>query len=417
MASVPRPRVVIVGGGFGGLSAARALRGADVDVLLIDRRNHHVFQPLLYQVATAGLSPGDIASPIRWILRRQRNIQVWLGEVAEVSAADRSLRLADGTRVEYDYLILASGSTHAYFGHDEWRQYAPGLKTLEDALEIRRRVLLAFERAERATDPQTQRKLLTFVVIGGGPTGVELAGALAEISRHALSHDFREIAPETARIILIEGGPNVLSSYPEPLPAFARTALERLGVAVWTGSRVTGIEADRVRLGDEVLEAGTILWAAGVAASPLGRTLGVDTDRVGRVLVQPDLTIPSHPEIAVVGDLAALNGADGKLLPGVAQVAIQEAVHAAGNILRTLRGEQRTPFRYRNLGNMATIGRNAAVADFGWLRVKGYVAWLMWLFLHIAKLVGFRNRLSVMTQWAFAYLTYQRAVRLITQQP
>jgi NADH dehydrogenase len=412
-----RPRVVIIGGGFGGLSAARALRHAAVDVLLIDRRNHHVFQPLLYQVATAGLSPGDIASPIRWILRRQRNAQVWLGEVVDVRPGERCIALSDGTRVTYDYLIVASGSTHAYFGHDEWRPFAPGLKTLEDALEIRRRVLLAFERAERATDVKTQRKLLTFVVVGGGPTGVELAGALAEISRHALAHDFREIAPETARIILIEGGPAVLSSYPAPLPAFARAALERLGVAVWTGSRVTGIEAERVRLGDETLEVGTILWAAGVAASPLGRTLGVETDAVGRVIVQPDLTIPSHPEIAVVGDLAAYRGADGALLPGVAQVAIQEAVHAVHNIERTMKGEPRTSFVYRNLGNMATIGRNAAVADFGWLRVKGYPAWLMWLFLHIYKLVGFRNRLSVMTQWAFAYFTYQRAVRLITQQP
>lgn len=408
------PCVIIIGGGFGGLSAARALRDAPVEVLLIDRRNHHVFQPLLYQVATAALSPGDIASPIRWVLRRQRNVRVWLGEVSEVSPAEKIVALADGTRAPYDYLIVASGSTHAYFGHDEWRDHAPGLKTLEDALEIRRRVLLAFERAERERDAAVQRKLLTFIVVGGGPTGVELAGALAEISRHALANDFRAIAPETARIILIEGGPDVLAAYPTPLPGFARKALERLGVAVWTGSRVTGIEADCVHIGGETVRAGTVLWAAGVAASPLGRSLGVPVDRVGRVIVREDLTIPDRPEIAVVGDLAAFTGPGGEQLPGVAQVAIQQAAHAARNIVRQLQGGPLLPFVYRNLGNMATIGRNAAVADFGWLRVKGYAAWLMWLFLHIWKLVGFRNRLSVTTQWAFAYFTYQRSVRLIT---
>lgn len=425
------------------MSAARALRRAPVEVLLIDRRNHHVFQPLLYQVATAALSPGDIASPIRWVLRRQKNVRVWLGEVTRVLPNERQLQLADGTRVPYDYLIVASGAGHAYFGHDEWRRFAPGLKTLEDALEIRRRVLLAFERAERERDPVAQRKLLTFVVVGGGPTGVELAGALAEISRHALANDFRAIAPETARIILIEGGGEVLGSYPEPLPAFARTALERLGVAVWTGSRVVdlgpggfvpggsrpaslaGAPEPRsapaaahvsVRLDSgDLVEAGTVLWAAGVAASPLGKSLGAPTDAVGRVIVNADLTIPGHPEIAVVGDLAAYRTDDGTLLPGVAQVAIQQAAHAAQDIVRQLRGEPRRPFVYRDLGNMATIGRNAAVCDFGWLRMKGYVAWLMWLFLHIYKLIGFRNRLSVMTQWAFAYLSYQRSVRLITE--
>jgi NADH dehydrogenase len=407
-------RVVILGGGFGGLSAARTLRRAPVEVLLIDRRNHHVFQPLLYQVATAGLSPGDIASPIRWILRRQRNVRVWLGDVVRVDPAARVVHLADGGSAPYDHLIVATGATHAYFGHDDWRPFAPGLKTLEDALEIRRRVLTAFEDAERERDPAVQRKLLTFVVVGGGPTGVELAGSLAEISRHALGHDFRAIAPETARIILIEGGPAVLAAYPEPLPGFARAALERLGVAVWTGSRVTGIERDRVHIGAETVEAGTILWAAGVAASPIGHSLGAEMDRVGRVIVRPDLTIPGHPEITVVGDLAAFGTPDGGTLPGVAQVAIQQAAHAARNIVRTARGEPTAPFVYRNLGNMATIGRNAAVVDFGWLRVKGRLAWAMWLFLHIHKLIGFRNRLSVMTQWAFAYLSYQRSVRLIT---
>jgi NADH dehydrogenase len=409
-----RPRVVIVGGGFGGLSAARRLRKAPFDVLLIDRRNHHVFQPLLYQVATAGLSPGDIASPIRWILRRQKNIRVWLGDVVAVDVGRRQVRLADGGQADYDYLIVASGSTHAYFGHDEWRPLAPGLKTLEDALEIRRRVLLAFELAERARDVSARRRLLTFVVVGGGPTGVELAGALAEISRQALARDFREIAPETARIILVESGAHVLTTYPDPLPSFARRALERLGVSVWTGSRVTGIEAGRVHVGQDTIEAGTVLWAAGVAASPIGRSLGVPLDRVGRVVVNGDLTIPGHPEVAVVGDLAAFTAADGALLPGVAQVAIQQAAHAAGNIVRSARGDGRESFVYRNLGNMATIGRNSAVADFGWLHVTGYLAWLMWLFLHVFKLIGFRNRLSVMTQWAFSYLTYQRSVRLIT---
>jgi NADH:ubiquinone reductase (H+-translocating) len=408
------PRVVIIGGGFGGLSAAKTLRHASVDLLLIDRRNHHVFQPLLYQVATAGLSPGDIASPIRWILRSQANVRVWLADVTSIDTAQRIIHLADGTVVSYDYLIVASGATHAYFGHDDWRPSAPGLKTLEDALEIRRRVLLAFEEAERERDPNAQRRLLTFVVVGGGPTGVELAGALAEISRHALAHDFRDIAPETARIILVEGGPTVLASYPERLSGFARRALERLGVSVWTGGVVTNIEAGRVHVGTEVLEAGTILWAAGVAASPLGRALGAPSDRVGRVIVNPDLTIPDHPEVAVVGDLAAFKTEAGDLLPGVAQVAIQQAAHAARNVIGMIEGRPRAPFTYRNLGNMATIGRNSAVADFGWLRVKGYLAWLMWVFLHVYLLIGFRNRLSVMTQWAFSYATYQRSVRLIT---
>jgi NADH dehydrogenase len=410
-----RPKAVIVGGGFGGLSAAKALRGAPVDVLLVDRRNHHVFQPLLYQVATAGLSPGDIASPIRWILRRQANVRVWLADATGVDVHRRALLLGDG-EVPYDFLILASGSTHAYFGHDEWRAHAPGLKTLEDALEMRRRVLVAFEQAERERDKARQRRLLTFVVIGGGPTGVELAGALAEISRHALTHDFRAIDPESARIILIEGGASVLATYPPDLSSFARKALERLGVSVWTGSAVTRVTSGHVHVGDEVIEAGTILWAAGVSASPLGASLGVPLDRAGRVLVNPDLTIPGHPEIFVVGDLAALAGANGAWLPGVAQVAIQQAAHAAANVTHAVRGEPLTPFTYRNLGNLATIGRNYAVADLPRLRMKGYPAWLFWLFVHIAKLIGFRNRLSVMIQWASSYMTYQRSVRLITDR-
>ena len=412
-----RPRVVIIGGGFGGLSAARALEAAPVDVRLIDRRNHHVFQPLLYQVATAGLSPGDIASPIRWILRRHRNLTVWLGEVTGIDTAARLVRLADGDAVPYDYLIVAAGAAHSYFGHDEWQAHAPGLKTLDDAVDIRTRVLLAFERAERERDPAAQRRLLTFAVVGGGPTGVELAGALAEISRHALANDFRAIDPESARIILIEGGHSVLPAYPARLRAFARRALERKGVSVWTDSLVTAVEPSRLRIGDETVEAGTILWAAGVAASPLGQTLGVETDKVGRVPVEPDLSVPGQPDVFVVGDLAVFRDAEGRELPGVAQVAMQQAAHAAANIQRAIRGEVRRPFVYRNYGNLATIGRNSAVGDLGWLRFTGYFAWLFWLFVHIFQLIGFRNRLSVMTQWAFSYMTYQRAVRLITGQP
>ena len=417
-----RRRIVIIGGGFGGLNAARALSGADVDVVVLDRKNHHVFQPLLYQVAAAALSPGDIASPIRWILRKQSNVQVWLGDVTGIDVDRRIVRLAEATaeafkEVAYDALIVAAGVTHAYFGHDEWRLHAPGLKTLEDALAIRGRVLRAFELAEREANVAEQRRLLTFVVVGGGPTGVELAGALAEISRHALVNDFRRIDPETARIILIEAGPEVLPAYPPPLPAFARRALEKLGVAVWTGSPVTGIEAGHVHVGGDSIEAGTILWAAGVAASSLGASLGVAADRLdraGRVLVNEDLTIPGHPEVFVIGDLASFRLPDGTTLPGVAQVAMQQGVHAARGALATLAGKPRAPFKYRFYGNMATIGRNSAIGDFGWMRLKGYPAWLVWLFVHIVQLIGFRNRFSVMLQWAASYMTYQRSVRLIT---
>jgi NADH dehydrogenase len=413
-ATRPRPRVVIVGGGFGGLTAAKALRSAPVDLLLIDRRNHHVFQPLLYQVATAALSPGDISAPIRWILRHQANSRVWMGEVASIDAAAKTLTLTDGTGVMFDYLIVSAGAAHAYFGHDEWRRWAPGLKTLEDALDIRRRVLLAFEKAERATDRAEERRLLTFVVVGGGPTGVELAGALAEISRHALAHDFRAIDPESARVILIEGGPTLLGTYPQELSDYARAKLERLGVNVWTRSIVTNVTDGRVYLGEEMIEAGTVLWAAGVSASPLGASLGVPLDRAGRVLVHPDLSVPGHPDIFVVGDLAALEDGRGGWLPGVAQVAIQQGRHAAANVRAKIAGQAPRPFRYRNLGSLATIGRNSAVADLPAWRSKGFVAWLFWLFVHVMNLVGFRNRLSVLTQWAFSYLTYQRSVRLIT---
>ena len=410
------PHVVIVGGGFGGLYAARALKGEPVELTIVDKRNHHVFQPLLYQVAMAGLSPGDIASPIRWILRRQKNVEVLLAEATGVDVAGRRLILTDG-EIPYDYLIIATGSTHAYFGHDEWRPTAPGLKTLEDALEIRRRVLLAYEHAERATDPERQSALLTFVVIGGGPTGVEMAGALAEMSRHSLARDFRHFNPSSARIILLEGGPSILTAFPEPLRDAARKDLEALGVEVRTGAAVTHVADGAVTAGGDVIRTATVVWAAGVSASPLGASLGVPVDRAGRVRVLPDLTIPGAPNVFVVGDLASLDGADGRPLPGVAQVAIQMGKHAARNILRAMEQQPLRPFVYRNLGNMATIGRASAIGDFTTFRLKGLIGWLVWLFVHILNLIGFRNRLVVMVQWAWAYFTYQRAIRLIAGGP
>ena len=411
-----RRRVVIIGGGFGGLQAARAFRWTDVDVVLVDRRNHHVFQPLLYQVATAGLSPGDIASPIRWILRRQDNVQVLLGEALRVDTAAKVLYLDVG-RIAYDALIIATGATHAYFGRDDWQAHAPGLKTLEDAGFIRRRLLLAFEEAERTTDPAERASLLTFVIVGGGPTGVELAGALAELANHSLARDFRSIDPKAARILLVEAGPHILGAFPEDLRAKARESLERLGVKVRTETPVIGIDATGVDLaGGERIDAATVLWAAGVAASPLGRTLGAPVDRVGRVMVEPDLTVPGCPDVYVVGDLAHLEQ-DGRPLPGVAQVAMQEGAHASENILRRFGNQPPRAFRYHDLGNLATIGRHSAIADFGgrW-RFAGAFAWWLWLFIHVLKLTGFRNRIAVLIQWAWAYLTQQRGIRLITGQ-
>jgi NADH dehydrogenase len=407
------PHVVIVGGGFGGLSAAKVFRRQAVRVTLLDRRNHHLFQPLLYQVATATLSPGDIASPIRWVFRHQNNLRVLLGEAASIDVQARRITLIDGASLEYDYLIVATGASHAYFGHEEWARHAPGLKTLEDAIEIRTRMLLAFERAERETDAARQQQLLTFVIVGGGPTGVELVGTLAEIARQTLRHEFRSIDTSRARIVLVEAGPTILPAFAEQLRDAARTSLQRLGVEVREKTAVTGIDESGVQLGHERLAAGTVLWAAGVAASPIVRTLGTPTDRAGRAIVNADLSIPAHPEVFVVGDAAAFTQ-DGKPLPGVAQVAMQGATQAARNVLRLIEGQPTHAFEYRDKGSMAIIGRGAAIADLGWTRFAGLPAWLAWLFIHIFMLIGFRNRLAVMLQWGLAYVTFQRSVRLIT---
>jgi NADH dehydrogenase len=408
----PEPLVVILGAGFGGLDAARALAGAPVRVTVLDRHNYHVFQPLLYQVATAALSPGDIASPIRWILRRQQNVEVLLADVRAIDPVARVV-LTDREPVPYDYLIVATGAAHAYFGHPEWERWAPGLKTLDDALDMRRRVLLAFEAAEREPDPVAQGRLLTFVIIGGGPTGVELAGALAEIARQSLRDDFRRIRPESARIVLLEGGPHLLGTFPENLRTAARASLERLGVEVRTGSAVTGIDGDGVTVGDTRIVAQTVIWAAGVAASPLAASLGVPLDRAGRVLAEATLNVPGHPEIFVAGDICSLEQ-DGKPLPGVAQVAKQQGAHAAKNVARAVAGQPLQPFRYVNFGNVATIGRGSAVVDIGPVRASGWLAWVFWLFLHIFWLIGFRNRVAVLGEWAWAYVTFQRRIRLIT---
>ena len=411
------PHVVIIGGGFGGLSAARALRHADVRVTLLDQRNHHVFQPLLYQVATATLSPGDIAAPIRWILRRLRNVRVLLGEATRIDVAARRVELADGAALDYDWLIVAAGASHGYFGHNDWEPHAPGLKTLEDAIGIRRRILIAFERAERAEDPTRRHALLTFVIVGGGPTGVELAGTLAEIARQTLRDEFRAIDPARARIVLVEAGATILPTFPEQLRRAARASLQRLGVTVREGTAVTAVDAQGVMIGGERLDAGTVVWAAGVTASSLTRTLGAPLDHAGRALVEPDLSIPDHPHVFVVGDAAAFLHRGNRPLPGVAQTAIQGGRHAARTILRRLRGEPSQPFVYRERGSMAIVGRRAAVSDLGWIRFSGVPAWLAWLFLHIFLLIGFRNRAVVLIEWAVAYFTFQRGARLITGDP
>jgi len=399
------------------LFAARAFDGAPVEVTLLDRHNYHLFQPLLYQVATAELSPVDVASPIRWILRRQRNVEVLLAEVRTIDPVAQRLLLDHGESIAFDYLIVAAGAAHSYFGHEEWSEHAPGLKTLDDALTMRQRILMAFELAERTSDADEQRRLLTFVIIGGGPTGVELAGALAEIARQSLRKDFRRIHPESSRIILLEGGPHVLGTFLEPLREAARRSLERLGVEVRTNAVVTGIDDHGVTIGTgrdtHHIPAHTMLWAAGVAASPLAKSLGVPLDRAGRVATEPTLLVPGHPHIFVVGDLCAFVE-NGRPLPGVAQVAMQQGAHAARNIRRAVEGNALEPFHYKDYGIMATIGRGAAVGDVYGLKISGFFAWLFWIFLHIFWLIGFRNRLAVMSEWAFAYATFQRRVRLIT---
>jgi len=421
-----RPRVVIVGGGFGGLYAARSLKHAAVDITLIDRRNFHLFQPLLYQVATGALSPGEIASPLRYVLNRQKNTRVLLGEVVDIDAGvnggKREVILADRSRVPYDTVIFATGSTHSYFGHPEWESLAPGLKTVEDATEIRTRVLLAFERAEKGTDdPATRRADLTFVLVGGGPTGVELAGAIAEISRDTLKKDFRSINPADANIFLIEGTDRLLPTYPPRLSRAAEKALTDLGVHTRTGAMVTGIDERgvTVKSGDSVtkIDARTVLWAAGVQASPIGKMLadrlGLELDKAGRVPVEPDLSLARHPEILVIGDLAAFLQ-DGKQVPGVAPTAIQQGHYAANLIGHRLRNEQTKPFHYFNKGSLATIGRNQAVAEIGPVQFSGVLAWLAWLFIHLLYIVEFENRLLIVMQWAYDYFTYNRGARLIT---
>lgn len=407
-----RPHVVILGGGFGGLYAAKELRHARVRVTVVDRRNHHVFQPLLYQVAMAALNPSDIAAPIRSILRRQENTHVILAEAVAIDATARKVVLADG-ELSYDFLIVATGATHSYFTHPEWSGVAPGLKTIEDALEMRRRVLYAYEAAERETNAEQQQQWMTFVVIGGGPTGVELAGSLAEVARQALVRDFRNIDPRRTRVILLEGLDRILPTYPADLSASARRQLEDLGVEVRVSSLATRLDGNSVEIGAERISSHTMLWAAGVQASPLARSLGVPLDRAGRVVVQPDLSIPDHPEIFVVGDLASVRHHNG-FVPGVAQGAIQGGRHAAHMVIRRNENQPTRPFVYKDLGSMATIGRAAAVADLGRIHLSGFPAWAAWLGIHIFWLIGFRNRILVMIQWTWAYLTYQRAARLIT---
>jgi NADH:ubiquinone reductase (H+-translocating) len=407
------PRVLIVGGGFGGLHAARALASAPVAVTLIDRTNHHVFQPLLYQVATATLAPTDITAPIRFLLRKQANTTVLMAEAHQIDVERRTVQI-DGrqTEIHYDFLVVAAGARHSYFSHPEWEPLAPGLKSIDDAVEMRRRFLLAFERAEKSADPDEQQALLTFVIVGGGPTGVELAGMVPTIARHTLARDFRNIDTHRTRVILVEGGARILPAMPPELSAHARRDLEDLGVEVRTDTLVTDIGGGYVTIDGERLRAATVFWAAGNAASALGAQLGAPLDRAGRVIVQPDLSIPDHPEVFVIGDLAAITS-EGKPVPGVAPAAMQGGAHVARMIRRTLTGNSRVPFRYRNKGDLATIGRLKAVADFGRFRLTGFAAWFFWLFVHILYLAGFRNRVSVLIEWGYAFFTYQRGSRLI----
>jgi NADH dehydrogenase len=412
---VGRPRVVVVGAGFGGLSVVNSLAGAAADVIVIDRQNYHLFQPLLYQVATAGLSPAEIAAPIRGIVGRYPNTTVMLGEVVGVDVAAREVLVDHGRRVPYDTLVLATGARHAYFGHDEWEPFAPGLKRIEDATEIRRRILLAFEHAENETDAEERRRLMNLVIVGGGPTGVEMAGAIAELATRALAKDFRNIDPRDARIILAEAGPRLLLAMPEDLSADAARRLKRLGVEVRTGAPITAISDSGVTLGTEKIGTRTVIWAAGVAASPAGRWINAECDRAGRIKVSPNLSIPGHPEIFALGDTAAAFDAHDKPLPGVAPVAKQQGYFVGNLIKARLRGAKEAErFVYRDYGNLATIGRKAAVIDFGWLHLRGFLAWLIWSMAHIYFLIGFRNRALVALNWTWAYITFQRGARLIT---
>ena len=408
------PHLVVVGGGFAGLWATRALARERIRITLVDRRNHHLFQPLLYQVATAGLSAPDIAAPLRHILGHQRNVEVRLGEVVTIDKQARQIRMADGSTLDYDSLLLATGATHAYFGNDQWADDAPGLKTLDDAIALRRKLLLAFERAEAEPDPAKKAAWLSFAVVGGGPTGVELAGTLAEIARHTLRNEFRHIDPASAKVRLVEAGPRVLSSFPEVLSLKARRQLEKLGVEVLTGTPVSDIDSQGFKLGDQFVPARTVVWAAGVAASPLARTLEVPLDRAGRVQVQPDLTLPGHPELFVAGDLAALNQANGKPVPGVAPAAKQMGKYVAEVLRARLHGKAAPgPFKYADFGHLATIGRMAAIVHLGRLQISGVLAWGFWLAAHVFFLIGFRNRIVVLLTWAVAYWSYQRSARII----
>ncbi|MFM9976145.1 MAG: NAD(P)/FAD-dependent oxidoreductase [Beijerinckiaceae bacterium] len=413
VASPSRLKIVIIGAGFGGLSAAKAMRKAQADITLIDRQNHHLFQPLLYQVATAGLSPADIASPIRSILREQKNTTVMLADVRGIDVANRAVQL-EGRRVPYDRLIVATGAGHAYFGRDDWAQFAPGLKTIDDATALRRKILLAFERAETETDLAERRRLQTFVVIGGGPTGVEMAGAIAELARKALAADFRNIDLRRTRVVLVEAGPRLLTPFDAALSEAARRALEMLGVDVRLGRPVTACDEAGVSFGDTRIETRTIMWAAGVTASPAGAWLCAEVDHAGRVKVEPDLSVPGQPDIFVIGDTASLAGVDGRPLPGVAPVAKQQGEYIGKSILARMKGQQVPPFRYRDFGSMATIGRKSAVVQFGKIRLHGTLAWFLWCFAHIYFLIGFRNRLAVTISWAWNYVTFQRGTRLIT---
>ena len=414
MPATSPPHVVIVGAGFGGLEAARGLGHAPVRLTVVDRRNHYLFQPLLYQVATAALSPADIAYPIRSILRRQKNADVVLAEVVAIDPDKRVIALRDGAKLTYDILVLASGARHAYFGHEDWESRAPGLKNLEDALEIRRRILLAYEEADREPDARRRQTLLTFAIVGGGPTGVELAGAIAEIARQVLVDDFRHVDPRETRVVLIEAGPRILPTYAERSSANASDELKRLGVEVRVGEPVTAVDENGVLVGGQRIDAGTVLWAAGVAASRVGSFLGVPLDRNGRVVVQPDLTIPGRPEIFVIGDLALFTHQGGRPLPGVSPVAMQQGRYVARAIRERLAGREPRPFHYLDKGSMAVVGRSAAIAEVLGLKLKGFPAWLAWSLLHIFYLIGFRNRFVVMFEWAWAYVSYQRGARLIT---